>query len=199
MYVSALFWTDILMFLFPFCAFFSHHQSFTIQKHQAVPSLHLASPARFGIIPAGFLSNPQVGSRHSSLCHRQFHTFLRKMRFQAHTEALFPPGIVFAQKKGVLCKHEQIGILQILGEDTETRKPRQSWQRRSYDRTILNSEITMEKSEYKKNLWSLRHDSRTISRVETSKCPKKCCYPQMNQALEIWVFPKIGVPPNHPF
>ena len=112
-------WTSVFV---PFLCAFSHHQSFTI--HQAVPSLHPAYPGRSH---SSILVKLVQGLLH---CVKNF--MLSMLRFAGcHTETVFPPSILFA--KSVLCKHEQIGIFQILGENTK-RHTWQSWQSRSCDR-----------------------------------------------------------------
>lgn len=119
MYVRALFWMP-----FCFCSLFMCFQSPPVTIHQAVPSLHPAYPARSH---SSILIKLVQGLLH---CVKNF--MLSMLRFAGfQPETVFPPSILFA--KSVLCKHEQIGILQILGENTK-KHTWQSWQSRSCDR-----------------------------------------------------------------
>lgn len=120
MYVRALFWMN-----FCFCSFMCF---------QSPPVFYNPSGCAF-FAPSiscqvSFQHSNQVGSRSSSSLRQKLHAFYVAFCRLSHWNR-FPPGILFA--KSVLRKHEQIGILQILGENTK-RHTWQSWQSRSCDR-----------------------------------------------------------------
>ena len=125
-----------------------------------------------------FQHSNQVGSRSSSLC-QKLHAF-----YVAVLQAV-------TLKRFSLPKVSSVSTNKLVYFKSSAKTPKrhtwQSWQSRSCDRKKLNlSEINIKKIEStRRTCGFFRHDSRTILKVETRKCPKKCCYPQMKQVFEI--------------